>query len=124
MTGYFDDMMDSAFELEPVGRINILLADLFGFVATGVALGAVVFSVKPLYQTIKDRKWSDLPLLSVPFLIGTYMINLQYEDDTLNTTPAVFASTLLDSGLEIFDDQLNWDEIFGDDDGDWDDDEE
>jgi len=26
--------------------------------------------------------------------------------------------------LEIFDDQLNWDEIFGDDDGDWDDDEE
>jgi hypothetical protein len=131
MTDSFDDFSEAILSwgrpIQPIGRLNILIGDLFAFAATGVAIGAVVFSIKPLYQTIKDRKWSDLPLLSVPFLIGTYMIDKQSLERSLQMPPAKPALALLNAGQELVDDQWNWDEIFewdDDDDGDWDDDEE
>tara|TARA_B100000683_G_C12504628_1_gene558721 strand:- start:3237 stop:3539 length:303 start_codon:yes stop_codon:yes gene_type:complete len=57
-----------------LNRIDSFAGDSVKLLADLTALGIVAFSVRPIFNTIKNQEWDTLPLIGVPFLLGTFVL--------------------------------------------------
>jgi len=64
-----------------LNRINYFAGDTVKLLADLTAMGLVFFSVRPIYNTLKDRQWDSLPLIGVPFLLGTFVLAARSGDE-------------------------------------------
>lgn len=56
------------------GRIDSFAGDSVKLLADLTALGIVAFSIRPIFNTLKNRNWDILPTVGVPFLLGTFVL--------------------------------------------------
>lgn len=56
-------------------RLNLTTGNIVRLLADATAVGIVAFSVKPIYDALKGREWNTLPIIGVPFLLGTYILS-------------------------------------------------
>ena len=56
-------------------RLNMTTGNIVRLLADATAVGIVAFSAKPIYEALKGREWNTLPLIGVPFLLGTFVLS-------------------------------------------------
>ena len=56
------------------GRMDSFAGDSVKILADLTALGIVAFSIRPIFNTLKNRQWDTLPVVGVPFLLGTFVL--------------------------------------------------
>ncbi len=56
------------------GRMDSFAGDSVKLLADLTALGIVAFSIRPIFNTLKNRQWDTLPVVGVPFLLGTFVL--------------------------------------------------
>jgi hypothetical protein len=56
------------------GRMDSFAGDSVKILADLTALGIVAFSIRPIFMTLKNRQWDTLPIVGVPFLLGTFVL--------------------------------------------------
>ena len=56
------------------GRMDSFAGDSVKLLADLTALGIVAFSIRPIFDTLKNRNWDTLPIVGVPFLLGTFVL--------------------------------------------------
>jgi hypothetical protein len=56
------------------GRMDSFAGDTVKLLADLTALGIVAFSIRPIFNTLKDQNWDALPVVGVPFLLGTFVL--------------------------------------------------
>ncbi len=56
------------------GRMDAFAGDSVKLLADLTALGIVAFSIRPIFNTLKDQQWDTLPIVGVPFLLGTFVL--------------------------------------------------
>jgi len=61
--------------MEILTRLNITSGNIVRLLSDATAIGIVAFSVKPIYDALKGREWNTLPIIGVPFLLGTYILS-------------------------------------------------
>ena len=60
---------------ELLTRLNMTSGNIVRLLADATAIGIVAFSVKPIYEALKGREWNSLPIIGVPFLLGTFILS-------------------------------------------------
>jgi len=61
--------------MEILTRLNMTSGNIVRLLSDATAIGIVAFSVKPIYDALKGREWNTLPIIGVPFLLGTYILS-------------------------------------------------
>ena len=56
-------------------RLNMTTGNIVRLLADATAVGIVAFSAKPIYEALKGREWNNLPIIGVPFLLGTFVLS-------------------------------------------------
>ena len=56
-------------------RLNMTTGNIVRLLADATAVGIVAFSAKPIYEALKGREWNTLPIIGVPFLLGTFVLS-------------------------------------------------
>ena len=59
---------------ELLTRLNMTTGNIVRLLADATAVSIVAFSVKPIYEALKGREWNTLPIIGVPFLLGTFIL--------------------------------------------------
>jgi len=57
-----------------MGRMDSFAGDSVKLLADLTALGIVAFSIRPIFNTLKNQQWDSLPVVGVPFLLGTFVL--------------------------------------------------
>ena len=57
-----------------MGRMDSFAGDSVKLLADLTALGIVAFSIRPIFNTLKNQQWDILPVVGVPFLLGTFVL--------------------------------------------------
>ena len=69
---------------ELFNRLNMTTGNIVRLLADATAVGIVAFSVKPIYEALKGREWNTLPIIGVPFLLGTYILSERTHNGGIN----------------------------------------
>lgn len=69
---------------ELFNRINLTTGNIVRLLADATAVGIVAFSAKPIYEALKGREWNSLPIIGVPFLLGTYILSERTHNSGIN----------------------------------------
>ena len=56
-------------------RLNLTSGNIVRILTDATAVGIVAFSAKPIFDALKGREWNSLPVIGVPFLLGTFILS-------------------------------------------------
>jgi len=56
-------------------RLNLTSGNIVRILTDATAVGIVAFSAKPIFDALKGREWNTLPVIGVPFLLGTFILS-------------------------------------------------
>ncbi len=63
-------------------RLNLTSGNIVRILTDATAVGIVAFSAKPIFDALKGREWNSLPVIGVPFLLGTFILSQRADVST------------------------------------------
>ena len=67
-----------------IDRLDMTTGNIIRLLADLTAFGIVGLSIKPVYEALKNREWTTLPVIGVPFLLGSYILSERVKNNGVN----------------------------------------
>jgi hypothetical protein len=87
-----------------LARANAFAGDTVKILADLTAMGIVFFSIRPIYEALKSRSWNTLPVIGVPFLLGTFVLAARSGDEVNYVDFSDAYDVVVDDVSDIFED--------------------
>lgn len=85
-------------------RANAFAGDTVKILADLTAMGIVFFSIRPIYNALKSRSWDTLPVIGVPFLLGTFVLAARSGDEVNYFDPSDAYDVVMDDVSDLYED--------------------